>query len=330
MIRPACCAAIAAIATFATSPLSEAAEVRLLELDLGEKGRMKQTVVATRESVRNGESDIVKMETTYDLEYALDDDDETYTVRKNLAGFKILEPKEGLGEVHMEVLTTLAGSVSNISFSADDSLSPLEIKDWDGLKRSMFEAIRKQFASVDAAEVEGVLKGMDMLYAQLTPESAAQLFLPLDQLMSIPHNVGLILKQPVVADSQVEASFGDFMLDAKEKLELTAWDERRNRAHVVYDFAPTPQSMRTYITDFLPKLMRTMGLPEEEVAGLGKQFKEGAADAIMSISTRCDYDIAIDTGLVASGICTSTRSVNLQGESNKKIDRYEFSEAFAK
>lgn len=342
MIRPLACAALAVIATFATSSMAQRGEVtpeiqamldhpdfRLLELDLGEKGRMKQTVVATRETVRNGVSVKMTVESKYDVEYALDDDDETYTVRKKLAGFRLLDPQGKLAGPELDVLNSLWANIANISYSADDSLSPREIRDWDGLKRVTSESFRGLLDLEGAAEVEEATKVLDAFFARLTPASAAQMFLPGDLLMAIPHNIGLVLKQPLVADSQIQAAIGDSMLRAKEKLELTAWDESRNRAHVVYDFAPTHESVVAFATDFLPKLLRSVGAPEEVVANLDKQLQAGLADSIMSVDTHCDYHMAIDTGLVASGTCTTTRSVNVQGRSEKKIDRYEFSEAFA-
>lgn len=177
-------------------------------------------------------------------------------------------------------------------------------------------------------EAAQIKQAMNAVYGQLTPETATGMFLETDRMMALPHNLGLSLNKPIEAASQIQMPLGGQPVDAQETIALTSWNEADNTAHVSYNYAPTPESVKAYLTDFLPKFMKQAGVPAAAITDLESAMSSSSPDDFMKVTTHCDYDMAIDTGVVTKGVCEKVVAMNLMGEKGGSTERLEFTEFF--
>ncbi len=305
-----------------------------LPLALEESGKMIQHFTQTKSTTRKGVTQSGTGTSDYTLTYA--ETDEGYRVTKTLTKFEISDVsdpaiKEGMKDpAAAKMMENLIRATSPLSYSADESLSPILIEDWEGTKSRILEAIGDMLTSSGASPEEAaqMKKAMSAVYEQLTPEGATSMFLESDHMMALPHNIGLSLNKPIVADSQMQMPLGGHLVDAKESITLTSWNEGGNTAHVSYDYAPTSESLKAYLTDFLPKFMKQAGAPAAAITELETAMKSASPDDFMQVTTHCDYDMAIDTGVVTRGVCEKVVAMNLMGEKGGSTERLEFSESF--
>ena len=307
---------------------------RALPLKLGKDGKMVQHFTQTKSNTRGDVTQSGVGKSDYTLTYT--ETDEGYRVTKTLMKFEISDVtdpdiKAGMKDpAAAQMLQNLTQATSPLSYSADESLSPVLIEDWQGTKARILKAIDDMLASYGAPSEEAtqIKKAVSAIYGQLTPEGATRMFLEADYLVALPHNVGLILNKPTVTHSQIQMPLGGQMVDARENIALTSWDATGNTAHVSYDYAPTSESLKAYLTDFLPKFMKQAGAPAAAITELETAMKSSSLKDFMNVTTHCDYDMAIDTGIVTRGVCEKVVAMNLMGEKGGTTERLEFSESF--
>lgn len=304
-----------------------------LPLALEESGKMIQHFTQTKSTTRKGVTQSGTGTSDYTLTYA--ETDEGYRVTKTLTKFEISDVSDPAIKAGMKdpaaakMMENLTSAFSPLSYSADESLSPVLIEDWEGTKARVLKAVDEMAASGASPEEAAQLKqGMAVVYGQLTPETATGMFLETDRMMALPHNLGLSLNKPITASGQIQMPLGGQPVDAQETITLTSWNEGGNTAHVSYDYAPTPESVKAYLTDFLPKFMKQAGAPAAAITELETAMKSASPDDFMQVTTHCDYDMAIDTGIVTRGVCEKVVAMNLMGEKGGSTERLEFSESF--
>lgn len=325
MIRMLGCSAVIAALVFTVPALAaDDPNYHELPLQLGSSGKLKQIITLTK--TKAGETTVTGG-TTSEYVVAYTATDEGYLVKKTLRSIdtKALETTPD----QAALLEGLAGRFSTISYTANDSLAPLRLEEFDAFKANLNATFKdilklgKPLKPEETARIETVLQSM---FGNLTPESASELFLPTDTMMSIPRNVGLTLNSPLIGETEIQSPLGGPPIAARENLTLTKWDETKKQAHVTYTFTPEPASLKAYIKDFLPGFMKTAGAPDSAIAEFNAEIAKGATSDVLTMTTICDYDMAIETGLIDKGVCTRTTSFTLGGKTQGKIERHDFSE----
>lgn len=302
---------------------------RELPLMIEETGTIYQKVVARTVETKRGKTMDGSGETQYSQHYTYND--EGYTVFKKLISFKVLSNSqpEAAGAEAQAALLKMATTIGDVTYIADQSLSPLRIEDWPSVLANIKSAMGSMFTDDGEPELaDNANKMIDSLFGNLTPEEAVGVFLPVDNMITMPHNIGLELNKPLIVESQVIIPFGNYPLDATEKMELSLYDEASNTARVTYLYAPKPESFSAFLIEFMPKVMTQMGAPEDAIKATTAEFTTADPSKFVDLTTRCDYEIAIDTGLVRKGICTKTTRITMSIESLTKIESWEFSESF--
>lgn len=333
-------ALLAVMAVFATPAMAQESDeeklakmlahpdFRVLNLDVGDEGHMTQVVKVSREETRNGVTTKGSAQYRYGLSFVYTDD--SYRITKSLDEFKILDGAAMSNPDAQAVLNEISQGVFPLSYIADDSLTPVSIEDWDGVRARLYSLLETGVPGGAGTKARPeAAAALAAIFGQMTPESAAPVFLKEDLMMSRPHNIGLVLNDPLVETSQVAAPIGGTMLEAQQTLNLTKWDEDANSAHVIYSFAPTDESLRNFITVFLPGFLKQMGAPANVISEFEAELKTASASDVFKSVTECDYDVAIDSGLITKGVCTQIVKLGFAGQGSSKIERYEFSETLA-
>ncbi|CAL4866652.1 hypothetical protein MMA231_00895 [Asticcacaulis sp. MM231] len=305
-----------------------------LPLALDKSGKMLQHFTQTKTTTRGGITQSGTGTSDYSLAYSETDDG--YRVTKTLLKFSISDVtdpaiKEGMNDpAAAKMMENLTSALSPLSYSADESLSPVLIEDWEGTKARVLKAMDELMTSGGASPQEAaqLKQAMAVVYDQLTPETATGMFLEADRMMGLPHNIGLSLKKPITASGQIQMPLGGQPVDAQESIALISWNDAGNTAHVSYDYAPTPESLKAYLTTFLPTFMKQAGAPAAAITELKTAMSSASPDDFMKVTTHCDYDMAIDTGVVTKGVCEKVVAMNFMGEKGGSTERLEFSESF--
>lgn len=304
-----------------------------LAFHVGDAGHMHQDfVVTTAKMGDDGKTTTVKIGTSYDLTYKKNGDG--YDVTKTTSGGKLLafdSPDAPSGSPQAALLAGLvnmSNTQSNLSYTADEDMRPIRLSDWPGFKANLLQKVRDLCVKANMPQnaIDQVTQASTLAMNQFSAETASMAFLGGDVLISIPHNVGLILHKPIIAKSQVAAPIGNVMIDAVDKLELTAWDTADNHAHVTYDFAPTSEGLKNFLLNGMPTVMKQMGAPDDVIADFQKSAATASPETLMDASTHCDFDLAIDTGFVTKGNCVKAATMTLGGHKAGKVDTYALSE----
>jgi hypothetical protein len=302
----------------------------------GDTGRMHQDfVVTTTKTDEDGKTTTVKIDSGYDLTYTKNDDG--YDVTKTSNGGKLLafdSPDAPSGSPQAALIAGMAsmGSLpSSLNYQADDDMLPVRLSDWPGFKANLLQKMRDLYVKAGAPQsaIDPVMQASALAMDQFSAETAPRAFMAGDVLISTPHNIGLILNKPLVANGQVASPIGNVMLDATDKLELTVWDAANNHAHVTYDFAPTPEGMKNFLLNGMPSFLKQMGAPDDVIEDYKTSAAAASPETLMDVSTHCDFDVAIDTGFVSKGTCVKAATVTLAGHKAGKVETYELSEAKA-
>jgi len=173
----------------ATSPV--AVEYVQLPLTLPAGAQVRQTLTRTTQETNNGAT--VTATVTAEFLNRLTPHAEGFSVVKTRVkgDFRMEgEPADG-NRAGVERLMQAASALNEVSYIADVNLSPLRIEQWPRLRNRLKNAMRKTGA-IRARESEA----FDALYGPMSPEETAELFLPEDAFLSIPHNLGLSLNNP--------------------------------------------------------------------------------------------------------------------------------------
>ncbi|ADU13549.1 hypothetical protein [Asticcacaulis excentricus] len=305
-----------------------------LLLDIGEKGTVYHQIETIKTETRDGAAKVTRTDAGYRNDFTLGDDG--YVVKKTLTRTSITMPdgqvidsKSTAPEAVM--VRSLIGSFSELTFIADDSLTPVRLENWPELrersKATVLSLIRASGEKTSTDFEQSFAKIYDNLIGRMSSEQAADLYLKADSFMAIAHNVGLERNKPVITESTVIVPLGNYPLAMRSALTLTEWKPEANSARLSYDVGPTPEGMKAFLTEFMPRFLKEAGAPENVLKEIDTSLKNDPKSSF-DMSTHCDYDVAIDNGLVRKGGCRQTSTFHLLGEQFSKVETYEFSESF--
>lgn len=278
-----------------------------LRLTLPPGAAVRQTLKRTTESETNGKVIRTRLEAEYLSQLSRHPDG--YRIVKTLVNtaFKVEGAEADAERLELEKVMQAAAAIRDITYIADESLTPLRLENWPQLRNRLKAAMRRSGA-IDAREGDA----FDGLYGPMTAETAAEQFLPEDALLAIPHNLGLSLNNPYRLDSLINGPFGG-TISARESLTLTAWDEAAGEAEVLYESGPTREALDAYALRVRPALEQAAA----RTARIRKTAPVPVGDIQLDIGTTCRYRISLKTGLVSRAECQSVRDIR-QGDDRRR------------
>ncbi|UDF03080.1 hypothetical protein [Asticcacaulis sp. AND118] len=270
-----------------------------LRLTVPQGGRVRQTLTRTTHSDDNGK--VVSSTVTAEFLSQLVPHEDGYRVVKTRVkgDFRIDSGSDGQDRADLEKLMQAAGALTEVSYIADINLTPLRIEQWPVMRNRLKAAMRRSGA-IKAREADA----FDAMYGPMSPEAAADLFLPEDALLAIPHNLGLSLNNPYRLDSVIAGPFGG-TISASETLTLTRWDQTAGEAEVLYEAGPTREALDAYALAIRPTLERAA----LDTAKAEKSAPAPVGALALQIGTTCRYRVSLKTGLVVRAECQSLRDV---------------------
>lgn len=283
-------------------------DYRQIPLTLPDGARVRQVITKTTRTEQDGRIETGRFEGEYLNSFTPDKDGYRVTKTRVKSTFALSENIPSEGETHVADLKKMMDALSDIpeiTYVADINLTPLRIENWPKLRGQIKKAMRG--AGLMKARQE---EAFDSLYDRVTPEGAAELFLPEDAMLSIPHNLGLSLNNPYRLDSKMPGPFGGDPLDARESLTLTLWDEAAQTAQITYESGPTREAMDAYAIAIKPVLEQIA----QDEAKLTGTAPKAVGDVHLDIATRCLYEVSLKTGLVSRAECNSRRDVRVGDE----------------
>jgi len=278
-----------------------AVEYVQLPLNLPAGARVRQTLTRTTSNSDNGAT--VSATFTGEFLNQLTPHAEGFSVVKTrLKGDFHMEgePADG-NRAGVERLMQAANQLSEIRYVADINLSPLRIEQWPRFRGRLKSAMRKTGA-IRARESEA----FDALYGPMSAEEAADLFLPEDAFLAIPHNLGLSLNNPYRLDSVIPGPLGG-TVSSHESLTLTAWDATAKTAEVTYESGPTREALDAYL----------------------RQHAATEGSAEVDMGTTCLFRIDLNTGLVARAECRARHTLRTAQTQRARTETWVLEETLA-
>ncbi|WP_140986842.1 hypothetical protein [Asticcacaulis tiandongensis] len=305
-------------------PDPRSSSYRELPLMLDETGTIysKLTISRTKQTGDQQTSHSFETHARYDFEW--DDEAEAFRVVKSTLPLKSSNTSLSQAPVDLSDMTTVFKTLAQISYQADESLSPVEIRNWPELK----EDLKRIFRSVSLPEGTTNDFMFNQLYGGMDAQTAAPYLLEAELFAAIPHNLGLEIGKPLIDDTPLMVPMGNFPLDAQVRLTLTSWDEASNTAKVHYLFAPKPEALDHFIRVHLPATLKAANAPPDVLKMIEDAVKAKGAGDLFESKTECHYDMAIDTGLIRKGECTKHTRINLLDSMTAQTDKWTFSESF--
>lgn len=307
VVIAACIAGGMAATAWAETPAAPVqVEYYQLRLTLPAGGAVKQTLTRTTQTETDGKVVTTRLNAEYLSQISRHPDGFRVVKSRLKNDFRVEGAETDTDRLELEKVMQAAASISDITYIADVSLTPLRLENWPQLRNRLKAAMRRTGA-INAREGDA----FDALYGPMTAETAAEQFLPEDALLAIPHNLGLSLNNPYRLDSRINGPFGG-TISARETLTLTAWDEAAGQAEVLYESGPTREALDAYARQIRPTLEQTAA----RTARVRKKAPVPVGDIRLDIGTTCRYRISLHTGLVSRAECQSVRDIG-QGDERR-------------
>ncbi|ESQ79739.1 hypothetical protein [Asticcacaulis sp. YBE204] len=311
--------AVYAETTTATPPAPEARYLQI-HLNLPAGAKIRQSIRKTTRSDHNGQ--VKTAVYTGEFLNSLTPVKDGYRVVKAIlkSDFQVTGATLSDDDTGLEKLMGVMADVGGVTYQTDVNLTPLSLYEWPKFRARLKVAMRKA-GLMKARQADA----FDALYGQVTPEMAAEMFLPEDAMLAIPHNLGLSLNNPYRLDSKIPGPLGD-TLSASETLTLTKWDEAARTAQITYESGPTRKALDLYAVSVRPRL--------EQVARDEARRKRTAIQPVgevrFTLSTRCLYTVSLDTGLVRQAECQSVRDIAIGTDVRSQREDWVMSESLSK
>lgn len=197
-----------------------------------------------------------------------------------------------------------------VVLDVDASLAPTRVRNWPQVRATLDATVDKAVADPAAASAT---KG---IFANLTPEQAAQLVARDWALVTLAQGSALKLGEPVSYQGQLPNPMGGPPIDAVGTFELKAYDAAGGRAVVEWKQAFDPKSAADSVAQALSAMAMRMApdkAKEAEAALRGMEIRREDA---------CRHEIDIPTGLALKVVCTSAITTRAKGETATNLDRW--------
>lgn len=302
-----------------TKAVTDPGDYYQIPLNLPDKAAIRQVIHKTTQIRLNDQTETATFSGEYISRFTADKDG--YRVTKTTVSSNLTLEGDVTDEKSddMQKLSAALTDVGVITYVADANLTPLRIDDWPRLRRAIKQSMRKAGLMKQKQEA-----AFDALYERISPEVASELFLPEDGLLAIPRNLGLSLENPYVLESKIEPPFGGEALRTRETLKLTRWDEAGQKAYITYQSGPAKADLEAYAAAIQPELDTAARLDAEQYGWAYRPVTEVQLD----ISTRCNYEMSLQTGLVLRAACLSIRDIRVGDQIQSQRESWSMSESF--
>lgn len=236
---------------------------------------------------------------------------EGYLVRQRLTG---IDYPPGLADAEKAQVAAATAPVADLSYDADESLTPLRINDWQQMVARLGASGTDERSRSAAASVQ-------QLYGRMTPEQAARSLLREQQFPAAPQGTSLELRKPLSEATQMASPLGGGPIDGVYTIELESLDKAHNRA--VIRIRSTLDSAS--VTRNVGAWLRAMG---EAMPSAPKPTPEQIAAIRIDRSVDCRHEMDLVTGLALVSDCTQTVSGTDQGlKPLSQVDRWVITQA---
>ncbi|MFT4074001.1 MAG: hypothetical protein QM647_00620 [Asticcacaulis sp.] len=311
---------VAGSAFSAETSANNGANYHELPLNVPNTGKVILTVQQKIDQDANGSANHVDLTYTYENTYTAKD--ETYQIHPVLLSSKLNSfngnvPPPG---VDTSALTGSMLLMNGIGYTASTDFGPTRIEDMAGLKAN-YRAFVTKVASQDPANAKqaDLPKRMDeaveKVFGLMTPESAANTFLPELVLLSWPHNTGLVLGEKAVTKAQETVPLGG-LVDVNISMSLISWDEEKDTAIITWDSVPEAASLAVAFKEVIPKIVAYMGVQADQLP----------ADSSLILERHCRYTMVISSGLAREAECTTQKGFIIGGVKQLETHSYNMSE----
>ena len=213
----------------------------------------------------------------------------------------------------------------NVPFDADADLAPVRIKDMPALKANNTNAMLGYMSSMGQAVsadmkaqvAQSVARSLD----QMSPETAAEQYLPEAALLAVAHGLTLTVGKPQTTTQAIATPFGP-QGQGTVTLGLTKWDAAGDTASVTYARHLDPAALKAFVKANMPNLLQMFGVAGGPAAATTRVVD----DMVIKRDTTCTYDVAISTGLVRSAHCTVESGAQYKGAGQLEANSYDLSE----
>jgi len=222
--------------------------------------------------------------------------DDGYRVTQRLTGI------EAPPAIRAALDRAMAGQ-EEIVYDASEDLAPVRIVDYDALIGRIMEGVRKLAGEADSVQLQGMIEGIQRLYAGMGPEQGAASILKTNNMSAATQAVALDVDKPVEGEAGIPNPFGGPPLRQIGRMTLESVDKAAGKAVIVSEEFLDPETTKGLAEKMIAQLLPS--LEPEEAAKL----REVASDLTFERTLSCRSEMDVKTGLATATDCTSTTSV---------------------
>lgn len=269
-------------------------------IDLSKGATIDLVVEKSREDVRKGE--MTRTESIYRYRQIVTPSADGFRIRQTLTGME--------GGPAGAVATEEVAAATDLSYDADEALTPVRILEWPAIVDRMLGLLRKASPTMPAEGMDGARK----MFLAWSPEQAARVLLKEQNFLALPQLASLDLGDPLTIDEALPNPLGGPPIDSTFTVELLSVDEKTGRAVIRTRQALDPASAMASMRKTFEAMAAGGGAPKPTDAEM--------ADLRMERTTTCIYDMDLKTGLTAKADCAMKSAMSGGGENVTRDERW--------
>lgn len=269
-------------------------------IDLAKGATIDLVIEKSREDVRKGATTRTQSVSRY-----------RQIVTPSAEGFRIKQTLTGMeGGPAGALATDEVAAATDLSYDADEALTPVRVLDWPAAVDRMIGMLKKASPTMPAEGADGARK----MFLAMSPEQAASVMLKEQNFLALPQMASLDLGKPISVDEPLANPLGGPPIDSTFTVELRSVDAKGGRAVIHTRQALDPTSAMASMRKTFETMAASAGRPAPTQAEI--------ADLRMERTTTCVYDMDLKTGLTAKADCASKNVVSGGGETATRGERW--------
>jgi len=195
-----------------------------------------------------------------------------------------------------------------LEFETDGAGAPLRLINYEAVRKNAMAAVN------DIRTAQSTVKGVDAMFANLTPETATAVFGKHAQLVGSFQGFTMAVGEPLAYDNEMPNPFGGGVIRAKATIKLAAVDEARDLATFEWQQVADPESFKTVTAAIVETASKAMNKPADKSLLSGMK---------LDVAYKATANVALSDGWVRTLTYEVDATVDGGKEKTGRTERYE-------
>jgi hypothetical protein len=195
-----------------------------------------------------------------------------------------------------------------LEFETDSAGAPLRLINYEAVRKNAMAAVD------DIRTAQSTVKGVDAMFANLTPETAAAIFGKHAQLVGSFQGFTMEVGEPFAYDNEMPNPFGGGVIRAKATIKLAVVDEAKDLATFEWQQVADPESIKIVTAAIVETAAKAMDKPADKSLLSGMK---------LSVAYKATANVALSDGWLRSLTYEVDSTVENGKEKTGRTERYE-------